>query len=970
MRSKPLKEPLSITHPQLAAQWHPTKNGNLTPDQVVAGSHKKAWWICPIGSDHQWEASIGNRARGKGCPFCQGLKLSVTNSLASLYPEIAKQWHPTKNDNLTPAQVVAGSHKKAWWKCPNGSDHEWEASIGNRANGNGCPFCRGLKPSITNSLASLYPEIAKQWHPTKNGTLTSDQVVAGSNKKAWWKCPNSSAHEWEASPNKRTKLNRGCPFCAGQKPSDTNCLSARYPELAAQWHPTKNSPLTPDRVVTGTHRKAWWKCLKDPKHEWDASIASRVTGVGCPFCAGKKPSDTNSLALLYPEIAKEWHLIKNGSLTPDQVTVGSGKQVWWVCSNSLDHEWRASIDNRVSKRSGCPFCAGRSPSVSNSLASLYPEIAKQWHPTKNGTLTPDQVVAGSHKKAWWKCHNGSDHQWDASIETRVSGVGCPFCAGRKPSITNSLASLYPEIANEWHPEKNGKLTPDKVVAGSHKKIWWRCGSNPSHEWETSVETRTNGSGCPACSKGWTVAAIRGFVSSLINYLETFTPSELYLLFQQNGMLKTTGKGKSFLKALATGRFPKEEIEKFVNGKPSTVDKFLQDKQLTLEALETSSNNDIPNKGDVTSQDNLDDQIDETVEPSEEEDLNLPVVQTREVLTSLNHPVVSSADQEAVEFLIASAKAKIWKHVFRDEAAAVTQAQTYTGEGYAQKVKSEFLDEYHQAKNLPIPTGYNFRINGKLTEPNLMQRLVAVQVRDKKRVGNWSGTGAGKTLSAVLASRVIDAHLTVICCPNSVVDGWEKAILNIFPDSVVAKKTFTPDWIKATADDATTSASSRASLFKATGYTQVLGLRQGVEDPPKSPHLRSGLKRGTLSGSVPPFQRGTLSGSVPPFLRGGSGDLNCRNKPENPHYLILNYEIFLTTRLSKLGSHTNQQPTNRLYRHRRNSLHQTAPSRRYVRAQATSKRPHHRRHRTQSRFARYRNVRHASYQQPPGRQKSS
>jgi hypothetical protein len=211
------------------------------------------------------------------------------------------------------------------------------------------------------------------------------------------------------------------------------------------------------------------------------------------------------------------------------------------------------------------------------------------------------------------------------------------------------------------------------------------------------------------------------------------------------MLQTKGKGKGFIKALTTGRFPREEIEKFVNGEPSTVDKFLQDKQLTLEALETSGNNDIPDKGDATSQDNLDDQIDETVEPSEEEDeLDLPVVQTREVLASLDLSVVSSADEEAVEFLIASAKAKIWKHVFRDEAAAVAQAQSYTGDSYAEKVKSEFLDEYHRAKNLPIPTGYNFRINGKIAEPNLMQRLAAVQVRDKKRVGNWSGTGAGKT----------------------------------------------------------------------------------------------------------------------------------------------------------------------------------------------------------------------------------
>ena len=364
------------------------------------------------------------------------------------------------------------------------------------------------------------------------------------------------------------------------------------------------------------------------------------------------------------------------------------------------------------------------------------------------------------------------------------------------------------------------------------------------------------------------------------------PPNSIFLFQQNGLLQTQGKSKSFIKALSTGRFPTEEIEKFVNGKPSIVDKFLQDKQLTLESLETSNNNNIPDQQETTSEDNLD----QTIEPSEEDDnLNLPVVQTREVLASLDHSVVSSADQEAVEFLIASAKAKIWKHVFRDEAAAVAQAQTYTGEGYAQKVRSEFLDEYEQAKNLPIPTGYNFRINGKLTEPNLMQRLAAVQVRDKKRVGNWSGTGAGKTLSAVLASRVINAHLTVICCPNSVVDGWEKAILHIFPDSVVAKKTFTPDWttqilgLRQGIEDPPKSPLKRGTLSNSV----VPSLR--VEDPPKSPHLRSGLKRGTLA-EFSPLKKGGWGGS-PGSKTDPRGDLNPGNQPENPHYLILNYEMF-------------------------------------------------------------------------------
>jgi hypothetical protein len=124
-----MKDPLSITHPQLAGQWHPTKNGEITPDMVKKGSKNKAWWQCPNGPDHEWEASIEKRVRGNGCPCCAGQRVSVTNSLASLYPDLAKQWHPTENGSLTPEQVVAGSTQKAWWKCPNGPHREWRASI-------------------------------------------------------------------------------------------------------------------------------------------------------------------------------------------------------------------------------------------------------------------------------------------------------------------------------------------------------------------------------------------------------------------------------------------------------------------------------------------------------------------------------------------------------------------------------------------------------------------------------------------------------------------------------------------------------------------------------------------------------------------------------------------------------------------------------------------------------------------------
>jgi superfamily II DNA or RNA helicase len=333
--------------------------------------------------------------------------------------------------------------------------------------------------------------------------------------------------------------------------------------------------------------------------------------------------------------------------------------------------------------------------------------------------------------------------------------------------------------------------------GSRKKVWWQCPKGPDHEWQAAVCDRTRGdgaTGCPYCNLGWTLRAIRAFVASLKEHLEAFTPAELYLLFQQNGLLASTGKGKVFVKALVTGRFPKEEITKFVNGEPSLVDQFVQDPTQTLEALETNETK------PADAEDAALDQADAVVEHvNEEREQQLPVVETKDVLASLGLPVISSADEEAVEFLIASGIAKIWKHAYRDEAAAVTQAEAFRGEGYAEEIRKRFLDEYRQVKDLAIPEGYAFRINDEPTSPNLMQRHFAVRVQQRKRVGNWSGTGAGKTLAAVLATRVVASTLTVICCPNSVVEGWRRAIRDIFPDSIVATKTFAPDWSAAVED---------------------------------------------------------------------------------------------------------------------------------------------------------------------------
>ena len=303
---------LATTHPGLAAQWHPDKNGELTPKDVTAGSNRKVWWRCERG--HEWEATIANRVRQETrCPYCANRKvLPGFNDLATKRPDLAEQWHPTKNGTLAPSDVMLGSGRKVWWRhrSEDGAWHEWEATVGSRTGRNsvGCPYCSGRTAERgVNDLATKRPDLAAQWHPTKNGGLRASDVLAGSNRKAWWRC--EKGHEWQATPKDRAGSRAtGCPYCANKKVlPGFNDLATTHPWLAAEWHPTKNGTLMPADVMAGSSRKVWWRCEKG--HEWEAQIATRSTkskGTGCPKCSRltrSKPVRCVETGRLYPGIA-------------------------------------------------------------------------------------------------------------------------------------------------------------------------------------------------------------------------------------------------------------------------------------------------------------------------------------------------------------------------------------------------------------------------------------------------------------------------------------------------------------------------------------------------------------------------------------------------------------------------------------------------------------------------------------------
>lgn len=276
------------------------------------------------------------------------------------------------------------------------------------------------------------------------------------------------------------------------KLSEYNNLGARNSKLAEEWHPTKNGDLRPKDVTPKSDKKIWWLC--NAGHEWEASIKGRQKGNGCPYCFGYLPTAEYNLASIFAEIAKRWHPTKNGTLEPSNVLPKSCRKIWWLCEKN--HEWKAAISSMTKNSSGCPYCNSKLATSENNLFSLFPLVAKEWHPIKNGVLRVMDIMPHSNKKFWWICEK--NHEWEAVVSNRIKGVGCPYCAGYFPTIEHNLAFMFPNIVTQWHPTKNGVLKPSGVMPKSIKKVWWICPNG--HEWMASIANRTKGSGCPFCSK--------------------------------------------------------------------------------------------------------------------------------------------------------------------------------------------------------------------------------------------------------------------------------------------------------------------------------------------------------------------------------------------------------------------------------------------------------------------------------------
>ena len=360
-----MENSLANKKPWLVAEWS-ERNGSISPDDVPYGSKKLYWWHGSCG--HEWQASAKARSSGENCPICSNTRIVAgINDLASLKPELLKEWSP--NNTIQPTEIGVGSHKKVLWIGACG--HEWSAEIRNRVRGAGCPYCsHNAVLQGFNDLATVLPQVAKEWSP-RNAPLKPTQVTPYANRKVWWKC--EQGHEWFTLISTRAYGSK-CPYCSGIKLlKGFNDLASLHPQLALEWS-QKNGPLLPEDVNERSTKNVWWKCRKCG-NEWKSVINARVKGTVCPVCAEREVlAGYNDLATTDSQLLSEWDYEQN-KLKPTQVSRTSAKRAWWKCRHG--HSWSMKINERTILNKGCRICE-------QEYLSLFPALAVSYYSNRKG----------------------------------------------------------------------------------------------------------------------------------------------------------------------------------------------------------------------------------------------------------------------------------------------------------------------------------------------------------------------------------------------------------------------------------------------------------------------------------------------------------------------------------------------------------------------------------------------------------
>lgn len=430
-------------------------------------------------------------------------KATKDYNLEILYPESKSYWDYEKNIPLTPKEFLPKSQRKHWWKCPKG--HCYRQTIAHFTSGIRCPYCTNKRASNSNNLLVTYPDVALKWNYEKNDLRPTD-VLAGSDKKVWWKC--NCGFEWEARIANISKRRMGCPKCQVESIKKNNiklgiarngALADKFPDLIGEWDQARNGELTPDALSIKSGIKIWWLCKKG--HSWRVSIKSRVDrgGTGCPFCNSHASKQEMGLFYVLKDIfsdAISHHIIMGINVDvfiPSKVLIIELDGYYW-------HYKKKEKDikkNKLLKEGGFRIIRVRDSRLkvldNDSIVFDSKDSVKQIANNVLTHLLDNNFLSNGEKKKAQKLIDAPDSYFN-SIAAHVTKEH--FEVKREYSV----AFLFPKLNEEFNALLNHGVSLENFTKGSNVLIYWTC-SKCSDIWQAPISKRTQGiHNCPRCSR--------------------------------------------------------------------------------------------------------------------------------------------------------------------------------------------------------------------------------------------------------------------------------------------------------------------------------------------------------------------------------------------------------------------------------------------------------------------------------------
>ena len=462
---------IGFLHPELCKEIDRKKYDDMDSLlAITAGSTRKLWWICPKG--HEYQARIFSRAKGTGCDICSKSKTSkqeirILCEFRKVFENVQYRTKIQRKevDIYLPEYNIGVEFDGSYWH--QGSEVK-DAKKNESLLRAGVELIRireePLEKISTHDIltSGIRKTISKddinklmRYIRSKTDSYIQTKIDAYISKK-----------EFQAEKEYRR-------FLAEMPVPCETSIAKLFPGLVAEWHPTKNYPLTPSMLTPSSTAPIWWICKNG--HAWKRSPDQRTQRkkiVGnCQECI--------SIKFLRPDLVS---LISDKNTDKDiaEKSVECPDIVWWECENghTFEREIRSATGYRQRSHRKELYCR-----TCQSLGFKFPELLKEFDYSKNKGIDPMVISWTSmHFSVWWKCQNG--HEWKQLVGNRTKyypniKAECMSC--------RSIAFNRPDLMKEWHPTKNEGVDPFSIGVSSDKMIWWKCKND--HEWSTTAHAR-------------------------------------------------------------------------------------------------------------------------------------------------------------------------------------------------------------------------------------------------------------------------------------------------------------------------------------------------------------------------------------------------------------------------------------------------------------------------------------------------